>query len=65
MINIQYQSMHDKMESLSSLTNIAINIQNALQTWELFQHHLSVSTEAIVEACVQQHFFTNTSSPQQ
>ena len=54
MINILDLDMHKKMENLSSLTTLTIDTQIDLHAWEEFQHQLSVSAEAIVEACVQQ-----------
>ena len=51
------------MENLSSLTTLTINIQNSLHAWEEFQHALSVSTEAITEACVQQQPSTSQINP--
>ena len=42
-----------KMSILSGLTTLTIDIQKILQSWTDFQHHLAVTTPAIVEFCVQ------------
>ena len=62
-INIQDQAMYDKMESLYSITTLTIDIRNTLQTWEEFQHQLSVFVESIVEVCVQQYQSTSHNIP--
>ena len=46
-------SIQEKMSILSSLTTLTIDIQKVLQSWTKFQHQLVVTTEAIVEVCVQ------------
>ena len=46
-------SISEKMSILSSLTTLTIDIQNILQSWTDFQHHLTVTAPAIVEVCVQ------------
>jgi len=63
MINILDLYMNEKIENFSSLTTLTIDIHNALHAWEEFEHQLSVSTESIVEVCVQQHQYTNNNSP--
>ena len=45
-------SILEKMSILSSLTTLTIDIQKILQSWIDFQHHLAVTTSAIVEVCV-------------
>ena len=42
-------SISEKMSILSSLTTLTIDIQNILQIWKYFQHHLVVTTPTIVE----------------
>ena len=46
-------SIQEKMSTLSSITTLTIDIQKVLQSWEEFQHQLAITTEAIVEICVQ------------
>ena len=46
-------SILEKMSILSSLTTVAIDIQKILQSSTDFQHHLAVTSLAIVEVCVQ------------
>ena len=46
-------SIQEKMSILSSLTTLTIDIQKVLQSWTEFQHQLAVTTEAIVEVCLQ------------
>ena len=46
-------SIQEKMSILSSLTTLTIDIQKVLQSWMEFQHQLAVTSEAIVEVCVQ------------
>ena len=65
MVHILDLDMHEKIENLSSLTTLTIDIQNAQHALEYFQHQLSVSTESIVEICVQQHQSTSTNNPRQ
>ena len=43
----------EKMQILSSLTTLTIDIQKILQSWTDFQHHLAVTAPAIVEVYVQ------------
>ena len=43
-------SIEEKMSILSSLTTLTIDIQKILQIWTDFQHHLAVTTPAIVES---------------
>ena len=45
-------SISEKMSILSGLTTLTIDIQIFLQSWTDFQHHLAVTTLAIVEVCV-------------
>ena len=59
MINILDLDMHKKMDNLSSLTTLTIDIQNALHAWKEFQHQLSVSAKAIVEVFVQEQSCTS------
>ena len=54
MINILSIDMHQKVENLSNLITLTIDIQKALHTWEEFQHKFSITAEAIVEVCIQQ-----------
>ena len=63
MINNLDLDMHNKIENLSSLTTLNINIQTSLHAWEELQHQLLVSAEAIVEACVQQQPSTSQHNP--
>ena len=51
--NITDYSIQEKMSTLSSLTTLTIDIQNALCSWAEFQHQLTINAEAIVEFCVQ------------
>ena len=46
-------SISEKMSILSRLTTLTIDIQNILQSWKDFQHHLAVTALAIVKVCVQ------------
>ena len=46
-------SIQEKMSILSSLNSLTIDIQKILQSYTDFQHHLAVTTLAIVEVCVQ------------
>ena len=64
MINILSIDMHQKVDNLSNITTLTIDIQKALHTWEEFQHQLSVSVEAIVEVCVQQQPSTSQDNPE-
>ena len=59
MINNLDLDMHNKMENLSSLTTLNIDLQTSLHAWEELEHQLLVSAEAIVEVCVQQQASTN------
>ena len=43
MINILSIDMHQKVENLSTLTTLTIDIHKALRTWEEFQHQLSIT----------------------
>ena len=52
MDNIINLSIQEKMSTLSSLTTLTIDIHKALRNWIEFQHHLAVTTEAIVEICI-------------
>ena len=54
MINILSIDMHQKVENLSTLTTLTIDIHKALLTWEEFQHQLSITAKAIVEVYIQQ-----------
>ena len=42
-------SISEKMSILSSLTTLTIDIQKILQSWTDFQHHLVVTSPAIVK----------------
>ena len=53
MNNIIDISIQEKMSTLSNITTLTIDIQRALRSWADFQHQLAISTEAIVEVCVQ------------
>ena len=53
MSNIFNMNIHQKVENLSSLTTLTIDIQKVLYTWEKFQHQLAINAEAIVEVCIQ------------
>ena len=53
MENIVEIPMSKKMSILSSVTTLTIDIQEALQSWTDFQHHLAITAPAIVEVCVQ------------
>ena len=44
MINILSIDMHQKVENLSTLTTLTIDIHKELHTWEDFQHQLSIIT---------------------
>ena len=55
----------EKMSVLSSLTTLMIDIQKALQSWMDFQHHLAITSSAIVEVCVQKRPTICLHSPQQ
>ena len=46
-------SIQEKMSILSSITTLTINIQKVLQSWAEFQHQLAITTEAIMEICMQ------------
>ena len=46
--NITDCSIQDKMLTLSILTTLTIDIQNALRSWAEFQHQLAIKVEAIV-----------------
>ena len=46
-------SIFNKMSILSGLITLTIDIQKILQSWTDFQHHLAVTSPAIVEVCVQ------------
>ena len=46
-------SISDNMSILSSLTTLTIDIQKILQIWTDFHNHLAVTTQTIVEVCVQ------------
>ena len=46
-------SIHEKMSTLSSITTLTIDIHKVLQSWIEFQHQLVVTTEIIVEVCIQ------------
>ena len=46
-------SILEKMSILSGLTTLTINIQNFLQSWTDFQHHLAVTAPSIVDLCIQ------------
>ena len=50
--NITDCSIQEKMSTLSSVTTLTINIQNALCNWAEFQHQLAIKVEAIIEICV-------------
>ena len=65
MENIVEIPMSEKMSILSSLTTLTIDIQKALQSWTDFQHHLTITTPAIVEVCVQKRPTIRLHSPQQ
>ena len=41
-------SIVEKMSILSGLTTLTIDIQKVLQSWTYFQHHLAITTPAIV-----------------
>ena len=45
-------SISEKMSILSILAILTIDIQNILQIWTYFQHHLVVTTPSIVEIYV-------------
>ena len=56
-------SIQEKMSTLSSLTTLTIDIQNALRSWAEFQHQLAIKAEAIVEVCVQKRMSIRLHSP--
>ena len=58
-------SILEKMLILSSLTTLTIDIQNFLQSWTDFQHHLAVTAPTIVEVCVQKRPIIRLHSPPQ
>ena len=45
--------IQEKMLTLSSITTLTIDIQKVLQSWTKFQHQLAITTEVIVEVCIQ------------
>ena len=53
MESIAHLSIQENMSTLSSITTLTIDFQKVLQSWAEFQHQLVVTTEAIVEICVQ------------
>ena len=53
MNNIVDLSIQQKMSNLSSITTLTVDIQKALHNWEAFQHHLAVTTEAIMDIFIQ------------
>ena len=55
--------LSEKMSVLSRLTTLTIDIQNILQSWTDFQHHLAVTTPAIVEVYVQKRPIIRLHSP--
>ena len=61
--NITGCPIQDKMSTLSSLTTLTIDIQNALRSWEEFQHQLAIMVEAIVEVYVQKQPSIHLHSP--
>ena len=65
MENIAEMPMSEKMSILLSLTTLMIDIQKALQSWTDFQHHLAITTLAIVKVCVQRRPTILLHSPQQ
>ena len=46
-------SIQENMLMLSRITPLTIDIQKVLQNWIEFQHQLAMTTEAIVEVCMQ------------
>ena len=52
MNNIFDLHIQQKMENLSSLTTLTIDIHKEIRTWEEFQHQLEITTEAIVKVCI-------------
>ena len=44
MSNIFDIDIHQKVENLSSLTTLTIDIKKALRTWEEFKHQLEITT---------------------
>ena len=61
--NITDCSIQEKMSTLSSLTTLTIDIQNALRSWAEFQRQLAIKAEAIVELCVQKRSSIRLHSP--
>ena len=52
MESITNLSIQDKMSTLSSITNLTIDIQKVLQNWTEFQHQLAIAAVAIFEVCM-------------
>ena len=46
-------SIQEKMSTLSSITTLTIDIQKVLHIWAEFQHQLAITTEEIMEICMQ------------
>ena len=58
-------SISENMSILSGLTTLTIDIQKFLQSWTYFQHHLTVTTPAIIEFYVQKRPTIKLHSPLQ
>ena len=47
-------NIHQKLENLSTLTTLIIDIQKEIHAWGEFQHQLEITAESIMEFCIHQ-----------